>query len=182
MKPEEPFTQLYLKFTDPIQYDYEIIRPITLYSETVTARSQETETPRTTVSEKARRFVQEGMLGLVDKRSQSTPSREIGYPEPIAKYMLYLKHLYPPIHYREIVRILARKFGYKTNHNKVKRFLERNPVTIQLEMKLEHFHDFEDAYEARWTVVRMFYEGWNKKSIANLLHSFKPLRKMALLD
>ena len=140
-----------------------------LYWETVAERSQDTETPRTTVSEKARRFVQEGMLGLVDKRSQSSQSREIGYPDAIAKYILYLKHLYPPIHYREIVRILARKFGYKTNHNKVKRFLERNPVTIQLEMKLEHFHEFEDAYEARWTVVRMFYEGWNKKSIAKLL-------------
>ena len=61
------------------------------------------------------------------------------------------------------MRILARKFGYKTNHNKVKRFLARNPVTVQLELKLEQFHEFEDAYEARWTVVRMFHEGWNKK-------------------
>ena len=52
MKEEEPFSQLYLKFTDPIQYDYEVIRPIMLYSETVAARSQETETPRTTVSER----------------------------------------------------------------------------------------------------------------------------------
>ena len=67
------------------------------------------------------------------------------------------------------MRIISKKFGYKTNHGKVKRFLERNPVTVQLELELEHFHDFDDAYEARWTVVRMLYEGWNKKSIADLL-------------
>lgn len=51
----------------------------------------------------------------------------------------------------------------------MKRFLERHPVTVQLELDLIHFHEFEDAYEARWTVVRMYYEGWNKKSIAAVL-------------
>lgn len=169
MQPEEPFGQLHLRFTDPIQYDYEVIRPIVLFSQPVTDRSEETEMPRTTVREKAKRFVTEGMLGLVDKRADSGNQREIGYPKPVAKYILYLKHLYPPIHYREIVRIIETKFGYQTNHHKVKRFLERHPVTVQLELQLTHFHDFEDAYEARWTVVRLFYEGWNVKSIAGLL-------------
>jgi Homeodomain-like domain len=28
------------------------------------------------------------------------------------------------------------------------------------------FADFADAYQARWTVVRMWDEGWNKQSIA----------------
>jgi Integrase core domain/Homeodomain-like domain len=31
------------------------------------------------------------------------------------------------------------------------------------------FGDFADAYQARWTVVRMWYEGWNKTSIAGCL-------------
>jgi putative transposase len=42
-------------------------------------------------------------------------------------------------------------------------------VPLQLEFALESFHEFEDAYEARWTVVRLFYEGWKKQSIAGLL-------------
>lgn len=169
MKQEEAFSQLHLRFTDPIQFDYEVIRPIVLFSQPVADRSDETEMPRTTVREKAKQFVTEGMLGLVDKRTGATNQKEIGYPEPIARYILYLKHLHPPIHYREIVRIIGTKFGYQTNHHKVKRFLERHPVIVQLELKLDHFHEFEDAYEARWTVVRMFYEGWNVKSIAELL-------------
>ncbi|MCA9933325.1 MAG: transposase [Anaerolineales bacterium] len=169
METNHPFSQLQLQFIDPIQHDYEVIRPIILFSQPVAERSHETETPRSTVSDKARRFVIGGMLGLVDKRSQTSQQQEVGYPDPIANHILYLKQLYPPIHYREIVRIIENKFGHKTNHNKVKRFLTGNPVPVQLEIPFVTFHDFDDAYEARWTVVRMFYEGWNKKSIANLL-------------
>jgi putative transposase len=169
MQQDEPFSQLHLRFTDPIQYDYEMIRPVVLFAQSVNSRSQETEAPRTTVREKAKQFIIEGMLGLVDQRATAASDRKVGYPGPIAKYILYLKHLYPPIHYRKIVRIIGEKFGYQTNHGKVQRFLERYPIPVQLELELTHFHDFEDAYEARWAVVRMFYEGWNKKSIAAVL-------------
>ena len=33
MTPSEEFGQLRLKFTDPIQHEYEVIRPIVLFSE-----------------------------------------------------------------------------------------------------------------------------------------------------
>lgn len=115
------------------------------------------------------------MLGLVDQRAAAAGEREIGFPDPIAKYILYLKHLYPPIHYREIVRIIGKKFGYETDHHKVKRFLDKNPVTVQLELELTHFHDFEDAYEARWTVVRMFYEGTTRFSPPAIFSSCQPV-------
>jgi transposase InsO family protein len=91
------------------------------------------------------------------------------YPNTVAAYMLYVKQLYPPIHAREIVRILARKFGYKTNHHTVKRFFERHALPVQLELAMPTFAEFREAYEARWTVVRMWYEGWNKQSIAGCL-------------
>ena len=39
--------------------------------------------------------------------------------------MLYVKQLYPPIHLREIERIVQRKFGYKTNHHTIKHFFVR---------------------------------------------------------
>ena len=169
MTRDEPFAQLQLRFTDPIQYDYEVIRPVILFAQSTNSRSQETEVPRTTVREKAKQFAIEGKLGLVDQRSTADSNREEGFPEPIARHILYLKQVYPPIHYREIVRIIDRKFGHKTDHKKVQRFLERYLIPVQLELKLTHFHEFDDAYEARWAVVRMFYEGWNKKSIAAVL-------------
>src|SRR5262245_39314955 len=78
------------------------------------------------IGDKARRFVMEGMLGLVDQRARQAGRKGHVYPEAVAAYMLYVKQLYPPIHAREIVRIVARKFGYKTN----KRFFERHTLPV----------------------------------------------------
>lgn len=69
----------------------------------------------------------------------------------------------------EIVRILKRKFGYHTNYHTVKRFLARYPIPFQLPLSWTLFHDFEDAYQARWNVVRLYYEGWHQQSIAGCL-------------
>ena len=165
----DDFHQLKLLFTDPLQHDYEVIRPIVLFAETVASRSAQTSIERSTLGEKARRFVQKGMLGLLDQRATHSGRKPHTFPEPIATYILYLKQLYPPIHYREIVRIVERKFGYKTNHHTVKLFLERHPIPVQLPLEWTIFHEFEDAYRARWTVVRMYYEGWHMQSIAGCL-------------
>jgi transposase InsO family protein len=162
----EEFAQYQLQFIDYIQHDYEVIRPIVLFAETITERSRQTGLERTTIGDKARRFVQDGMLGLVDQRAGQAGRQGHRYPEPVAAYMLYVKQLYPPIHDRELVRIVQRKFGYKTNHHTVKAFLARHVSPVQLEMPLLAFAEFADAYHARWTVVRLWAEGWNKKSIA----------------
>lgn len=50
------FQQLALRFTDPVQHDYEVIRDIMLADATVAACSRATGVDRATVSEKARRF------------------------------------------------------------------------------------------------------------------------------
>jgi transposase InsO family protein len=163
------FEQLRLLFTDPIQHDYEVIRPVVLFGERVTQRSEETGVDRTTVADKARRFIERGMVGLVDERLAKAGRKPHSFPEPVAGYILFLKQLYPPIHDREIVRILQRKFGYQTNHHTVRSFLERHPIPVQLPLPWTTFHQFEDAYQARWTVVRMYYEGWHMTSIAGVL-------------
>ncbi len=91
------FQQLKLQFVDPIQHDYEVIRPIVLFSDTVTERSKEVDMARTSVGAKAGRFVREGMLGLVDQRTTSTSNQLHEYPPPVAAHILYLKQSYPPI-------------------------------------------------------------------------------------
>jgi transposase InsO family protein/transposase len=165
----EDFDQIRMQFIDPLQYTYELIRPIVLFGDTAAQRSRQTGVDRTAIGDKARRFVTDGMVGLTDGRTQSTPGEGPIYPEAIAGYILYLKQLYPPIHLREIERILARKFGYQTNHHTLKRFLQPYETPLQLELDLTTFSSFGDAYQARWTVVRMAQEGWDKKSIAGCL-------------
>lgn len=169
MSTPAEFAQLALSFIDPIQHEYEIIRPLVLFAETIAERSRQTGIERTHIREQAHRFVTDGMFGLVDQRSTQSGRKPHHYPERIANYLVYVKHLYPPIHYEELARIVQRKFGYVTNHSTVKRFLLRHPVPVQLPLHLTHFHDFDTAYRARWTVVRMWAEGWSKKSIAGCL-------------
>jgi transposase InsO family protein/transposase len=159
-----------MECVDPLQYAYELIRPIVLFGETAAERSRQTGVDRTVIGDKARRFVTDGMNALGDGRTQPTTGDGPTYPEAIAGYILYLKQLYPPIHLREIERILARKFGYQTNHHTLKRFLKPYETPLQLELDLTTFSSFADAYQARWTVVRMAQEGWNKKSIAACLN------------
>jgi transposase InsO family protein/transposase len=165
----EDFHQIRMHFIDPLQHDYEVVRPIVLFGETAAERSRQTGIDRTVIGDKARRFVTDGMIGLADGRTQPRPTQGPIYPEAIAGYIIYLKQRYPPIHLREIERILLRKFGYKTNHHTLKRFLEPYETPIQLELDLTTFSSFADAYQARWTVVRMAHEGWNKTSIADCL-------------
>jgi hypothetical protein len=165
----EDFVQYKLQFIDAIHHDYEVIRPLVLFAETIAERRRQTGLERTVVGEKARRFVMEGMLGLVDQRAGHAGRQGHVYPEAVATYMWYVKQLYPPIHACEIVRIVARKFGYQTNHHTVKRFFERYPVPLPWDLPMPAFADCADAYQARWTIVRMWYEGWNKKSIAGCL-------------
>ena len=165
----EEFARIQLQFIDPTQRDYEIIRPLVLFGDTAAERSRQTGVDRTVVGDKAHRFVLGGMAALQDGRTQPQEPQEVGYPEAIAGYIVYLKQLYPPIHLREIERILLRKFGYKTNHHTLNRFLKPYETPIQLEFDLTTFSSYDSAYQARWQVVKMASEGWNKKSIADCL-------------
>jgi hypothetical protein len=112
LAPEpDDFQQLQLLFTDPIQHDYEVIRKVVLYAETLAQRAVETGLDRSTIGDKARRFLVEGMLGLADQRPGHVGRKPHPFPEWVAGYLLYAKQLYPLVHDRELVRIVRRKFG-----------------------------------------------------------------------
>ena len=87
MSAAEDFAQYKLHFIDAIQHDYEVIRPIVLFAETIAERSRQTGLERNTIGDKARRFVQEGMLGLVDQRAGQAGRKGHRYPEAVAAYL-----------------------------------------------------------------------------------------------
>jgi hypothetical protein len=93
---QDDFARIRTEFIDPFQHDYEAIRPVVLHSETAAERSRQTGIDRTTIADKAKRFVTGGMLGLADGRTQPTVSEGSIYPDGIAAYILYLKQRYPP--------------------------------------------------------------------------------------
>ena len=169
MAAQDEFFQIREQFIAPLHHDYEVIRPLVLLAETAAERSRPTGIERTVVGDKARRFVLEGMEGLRARRTAAREPQASGYPEAIARYILSVKQLYPPIHLRELERIVVRKFGYKPNHHTLKRFLEPYNTPIHLALDFPRVATFAAAYQARWTGVRMAAEGWNKASIAACL-------------
>ena len=85
MEPTAAFAQLQLGFIDPIQWRYEVIRPLVLFADrTATQRAQETETHPDTVRTLRRRFRQQGMLGLVPASLEVTPrGRAMRVPDAV---------------------------------------------------------------------------------------------------
>jgi hypothetical protein len=74
MEPLRDVAQLPLQFMDQIQWRYEVIRPLVLLDEgTPTQRAEETHTHPDTVRTWARRFRQQGMLGLVPGSVEVVP-------------------------------------------------------------------------------------------------------------
>ncbi|GJD54111.1 hypothetical protein OPKNFCMD_6895 [Methylobacterium crusticola] len=130
MSAAEDFDPIRMQFIDPFQHDYEVIRPIVLFGETAAQRSRQTGIDRTVIGDKARHFVIDGMMGLADGRAENVGRKGHVFPEAIAGYIIYLKQLYPPIHLREIERMLLRKFGYKTTHHTLKTFLAPYELTL----------------------------------------------------
>src|SRR5260370_24605116 len=52
----------------------------------------------------------------------------------------------------------------------------------QLPLLVTGFHQFEDAYRARWTVVRLHYEGWRSEEHTSELQSHLNLVCRLLLE
>lgn len=169
MSAVEDLAQYQLRFVDDMQHDDAVIRPIVLCAETLAARSRQTGIAPTVVGAKARRFAMAGRLGLVEQRLVNPGRTGQVYPDAVAAHSLSRKPLYPPMHDRDIGRIVQRQCGSKPNHPTVKPFLERFALPVQLDLPLLAFAAFADAYQARWTVVRRWYEGWTKQRIAGCL-------------
>jgi hypothetical protein len=165
----EDFAPYQLPFVDDIPHDDAVIRPLVLCAETVAERSRQTGLERTVVGATARRFAPAGRLGLVDQRLGNLGPQDHVYPEASAAPILYVKQRYPPMHDRDIVRLVQRTCGDKTTPHTGKHFLTRFALPGQLELNLLAFAEFAEAYQARWTVVRLWYEGWNTPSIAGCL-------------
>jgi hypothetical protein len=106
------FDQLQLRFRDPIQRRYEIIRPVLLDECTAAERAAHTHLHPNTIGKLKRRFEQQGMLGLfpahVDMR---TRERRRQVPTAAVEELQRLKGLYGGFHYRELGRIIYYKTG-----------------------------------------------------------------------
>jgi transposase len=166
------FAQLQLHFVDQIQWRYELIRPLVLCEGgTAMQRAQETQTHPQTVRKLTRRFQQQGMLGLFPDNLDVIPTgRARRVPEEVVEEIARLKALYAGFHYREVARIVFCKTGYRIDDKTVKTLWQQTPPAAQEAFALRDYHSHPTPYPARVEVIKLYYQGWNKRSISRFLH------------
>jgi transposase InsO family protein/transposase len=172
MEPMPDFAQLQLHFVDQLQWRYELIRPLVLFEGgTATQRAQETHTHPQTVRKLTRRFQQQGMLGLFPDNLDIIPEeRARRVPEAVVEEIARLKALYAELHYREVARIVFYKVGYRVDDKTVKTLWQSSLPAVQGELPLRDYHSHPTSYHARVEVIKLYYQGWNKRSISRFLH------------
>jgi winged helix-turn helix protein len=170
------FAQLTLSFVDPIQWRYEVIRPVVLLRDTTPQqRAYETHTHPYTVRRLVRQFQARGMLGLLPRGAEGGGTR--GVPrvsDAIRPEIHRLKALYEGFHYRELARILFIKFRQPIDHKTVKASWPASPVSPQEQSEPWAYHAYSDRAQARLAVVKLHYQGWDKVSISRVLRVSRP--------
>src|SRR5256885_255083 len=176
VEPARDFAQLQLQFVDQIQWRYELIRPLVLFAEgTPTQRAEDTHTHPDTVRTFLRRFRQEGMLGLLPTDIEVAPRpRASRVPEAVRQEIARLKALDNDFQYREIVRIIFYKCGYRLHPTTAKRLWQQSQPALQEALALGDYHSQGDRYQARVQVIKLYYQGWTKRSISRVFHVSRP--------
>jgi putative transposase len=172
----QEFAQLQLQFVDQLQQRYEVIRPLILFEDrTATQRAQETQLHPETVRTLARRFRQQGMLGLLPADHAVVPQgRASRVPDTVRQEIDRLKGLYAGFHYRELARIVFCTLGESIDHKTVQQLWEQSPVVAQTELAFDDYHAHAERSQARLQVVQLYYQGWEKRSISRFMHVSRP--------
>jgi len=131
-----------LRFVDPIQWRYEVIRPVVLFADrTARQGAHETHTHPATVRRLTRGFRQQGMLGLLpDEVEVVVWGRAKRISDAVRQEIDRLKALYDGFHYRELARILFIKCGEPIDHKTVKTIWHESPVSMQGRLDLLDYH------------------------------------------
>jgi hypothetical protein len=176
VEPARDFAQLHLHFVDQIQWRYELIRPLVLLEEgTATQRAQATHTHPDPVRTFVRRFRQQGMLGLLpDDVEVAHRRRASRVPEVVQQEVARLKALYTGFQDRELGRIVFCTTGYRLSVHTIKKLWQHSPPAVQGALPLEDYHSQPDRYQARLQVIKLYYQGWTKRSISRVLHVSRP--------
>jgi Homeodomain-like domain len=174
--PMSEFAQLPLPFTDPVQWRYEVIRPLVLFEDrSVGQRAEETHLHPDTVRRFTRRFQQPGMLGLFpDTVDLVRLSRGRQVPETVLQEIARLKGLYEGFQYRELARIIHCQCHYRIDDKTVKKLWQQSPVSMQPPLPFEAHRSSPTRYDVRLQVITLYYQGWNKSSISEFLHGSRP--------
>jgi len=176
MEPMSDYAQLQLHLVDSVQRRYEVIRPLVLIGDrTAAQRAEETQLHPETVRDLPRRFRPQGMLGLFPEHMEIvTPSRGRAVPAVVVEELARLKALYDGFGYRELARIILHKTHEHIDDKTVKQLWQQSPPPVQGALPLPTYHSHSQRYQGRLEVIKLYYQGWTKRSICGFLHVSRP--------
>lgn len=114
-------------------------------------------------------------LGLLGDESVTPQAHETRpHPAAVRQEVERLKTLYGGFHYRELARILSRKFRTPINDKTAKQLWQRSPVGPQALLPLQTYHTAADRSQARLQVILLYAQGWAKRSMSQVLRVSRP--------
>jgi proteasome lid subunit RPN8/RPN11 len=176
MAPLADVAPLQLHCVDQVQWRYELIRPIVLFDDrTAVQRAVETHTHPETVRKLTRRFRQQGPLGLFPEHTEIvSPSRGQQGPDEVVEELARLKARYEGFQLRELARIIQDKGNSSMDDKTVTKLWQQSPGPVQGEWPFGTYHSHPQRYDARLQVIKLYYQGWNKRSISRFLQVSRP--------
>jgi putative transposase len=166
MATAENWQQLELLIDFPEQRTYELIRPIVLFGEPLTARGEETSTPLHILRRLTERFDAEGMRSLFDQTPVAPTHR---LPLELRQMIIDLKVEHPPLRVHEIATICYARTGRRPDAKTIKHILAETPRPERTKRRFPPYHQIPDPAARRAIIVRLHFEGWTKQSIAEYL-------------
>jgi putative transposase len=153
----------------PEQREYEIIRPVVVFGDSVAERAVETGISERTIYRKSSAFEDGGVPTLF----ATEPAKRQVLPPAIRRMILDLKAEHPPLNNNEISNICYVRFGRRPDRHTVERILAEEPMQLKTHRRFEPYHRIPEARERRKAVVTLHHEGWAAKSIAGYLKTHK---------
>ena len=111
---------------------------------------------------------------LGDESSTQQAHETLPHPDAVRQEVDRLKTLYGGFHYRELARILSWKFRTRINDKTTKQLWQRSPVGPQELLPLQTYHTAADRSQARLQVLQLYAQGWEKRSISQVLRVSRP--------
>lgn len=178
-EPTHDWQQLRSLLKDPAQFQYEVIRPVILFGQSPKERSAETGVPRSTIYYRANLFDQAGMASLFPVLPPppvpEQNKRDGRMLSPNVRQAIVDVHAeYPALSLREIASICYARFNRRPSPRTIKMVLADGPKPQVTTRRYPPYAEIPDPIQRRKAILKLHFEGWNKKSIAGYLQVSRP--------
>jgi putative transposase len=164
-RPTHEWEQIELLCAWPEQRRYEQIRPLVLFDEPVSERSEEVSLSPSTLYRRLDAFESEGMESLFGYEA----AKRKRLPPAIRRLVVDLKAEHPALNLNEIANIVHACYGRKPDVRSVERVLDEEPLPLKIVKNYPPYHEAEDPAQARAAIVELRLAGWSAKAVASYL-------------